>query len=295
VALVYGSDPADRTYGGVGSALADHFARHGFACLAWDKPGVGQSTGDYNAQTFRDRADEALAAVHFLQARRDIRGDRVGLWGHSQGGIVAPVAASLSEDVAFLIEVSGSQVVAWQQDAARVEAQLRADGFPEADVEKATAFARMRMDLIRGKGPFEELEKTHAAVEHEPWFEYVHRCDRNLFYAARRMVEFDPGPTWEKVQCPVLALYGDRDTSLPAEKSLPIIRRGLAKAGNADMTIKVFDHADHGIMRTVSGGPKEARERARTRQTGEPPEFAPGYLDAMTDWLVERLPSLPKP
>jgi pimeloyl-ACP methyl ester carboxylesterase len=294
VVLVYGSDPAERTYNGVGSALADHFARHDFACLAWDKPGVGRSTGDYHTQSFRDRADEALAAVRFLQARADVRGNQVGLWGHSQGGTVATLAASLSDDVAFLIEVSGSQVVAWQQDAARVEAQLRADGFSEADVEKATAFARMRMDLIRGTGHFEELEKTHAAVEHKPWFDYVGRCDRNRFYGARRMVEFDPGPAWEKVRCPVLAIYGDRDTSLPAEKSLPIIRRGLEKAGNPDVTITVFDDADHGIMRTVTGGPKEARERAKTHQRGEPPDFAPGYLDALTDWLDQRYPPLPK-
>jgi pimeloyl-ACP methyl ester carboxylesterase len=288
VVFVYGSDPVDRTYHGAGPVLWDHFARRGFACLAWDKPGVGQSTGDYNAQSFRDRADEALAAVHFLQGRDDVRRDQVGLWGHSQGGTVAVLAASLSGDAAFLIEVSGSQVVAWQQDAARVEVQLRADGFPEADVEKATAFARMRMDLIRGKGPFEDLEKIHAAVENEPWFEYAGRCDRKLFYGARLMVEFDPGPAWEQVPCPVLAIYGDRDTSLPAEKSLPVIRRGLEKSGNKDVSIKVFPHADHGIVRADTGGPKEARERAKTRKQGDPPDFAPGYLDTMTTWLAER-------
>jgi pimeloyl-ACP methyl ester carboxylesterase len=288
VVFVYGSDPVDRTYNGVGPALWDHFARHGFACLAWDEPGVGQSTSDFNAQTFRDRADEALAAIHFLQGRDDVRRDQVGLWGHSQGGIVAPLAASLSGDVAFLIDVSGSQVVAWQQDAARVEAQLRADGFSDGDIEKATAFARMRMDLIRGKGPYEDLEKTHAAVENEPWFEYVGRCDRDRFYGARRKVEFDPGPYWGQVHCPVLAIYGDRDTSLPAEKSLPVIRRGLEKAGNPDVTIKVFPHADHGIVRAETGGPKEARERAKARKKGNPPDFAPGYLDTMTTWLAER-------
>ena len=105
IALVFGSGRTDRNYHGVAPHLWRHFARHGFACLAWDKPGVGKSTGDYNAQTFRDRADEALAAVRFLRGRAEIRKDRVGLWGHSQGGTVAMLAASLSGDVAFLIEV----------------------------------------------------------------------------------------------------------------------------------------------------------------------------------------------
>jgi pimeloyl-ACP methyl ester carboxylesterase len=291
IAFVYGSDPADRNYSGTGPVLWDHFARHGFACLAWDKPGVGKSTGDYLAQTLPDRADEALAAVRFLRQRSDIRRDQVGLWGHSQGGIVAPLAASRSPDVAFVIEVGGSQIVAWQQDALRVEAQLRADGFAESDIEKAVAFARMRMKLIRGTGPFEELEKAHPSVEKRPWFAYVGRCDRKLFYWARNAVEYDPGPVWEKVHCPVLAIYGAKDTSLPAEHSLPIIRRGLKKAGNRDVTIKVFPNADHSIVKTKTGGPQEARERAKTRKKGDPPDLASDYLDTMSRWLAERFAS----
>jgi uncharacterized protein len=288
IAFVLGSGPADRNYYGMAPHIWRHFARHGFACLAWDKPGVGKSTGDYNVQTFRDRADEALAAVRFLRGRPEVSKNRVGLWGHSQGGSVAPLAASLSGDVAFLIDVGGSQVVSWQQDAFRVEAELRADGFPEADIREAVAFARMRMGLIRGKGEFEDLEYLHVGVERRPWFQYAGRCDRALFYSARKMVEFDPGPAWEKVRCPVLAIYGQKDTSLPAEKSLPIIRRGLEVAGNRDVTIKVFPRADHGLKITETGGPKEARARSKARRPGDGPDFAPGYLDLMTDWLTER-------
>jgi pimeloyl-ACP methyl ester carboxylesterase len=194
----------------------------------------------------------------------------------------------LSGDVAFLIEVGGSQVVAWQQDALRVEAELRADGFLEDDIREAVAFARMRMSLIRGRGEFEDLEEVHAAVEHRPWFEYAGRCDRALFDSARRMVEYDPGPAWETVRCPVLAIYGEKDTSLPAEKNQPIIRRGLEVAGNRDVTIKVFPRADHGLRVTETGGPKEARERSKARRPGDGPDFTPGYLDLMTDWLAER-------
>jgi pimeloyl-ACP methyl ester carboxylesterase len=289
VVLVLGSGPQDRAYGDVGTALCRHFARRGFACLTWDKPGVGKSAGDYNKQTLQDRAEEALAAVRFLRGRADIRRDRVGLWGHSQGGMVAPLVASLSADVAFVIAVAGWQGPAWKQDGVRVEAELRADGFPEADVKKATAFARMRMGLIRGQGPFEELEAAHAAVENEPWFKYVGRCDRALFYGARRNVGYDTGPSWEKVRCPVLVIYGDRDTSSgPPSGLVAVIRRGLAKAGNRDVTVKIFPGADHGLCRTRTGGPKEAAARAVARRQGKGPDFVPGYLDTMTTWLGKR-------
>jgi pimeloyl-ACP methyl ester carboxylesterase len=288
VAFVYGSDPADRTYNGSAPRLWEHFARLGFACLAWDKPGVGQSTGDCHAQTFPDRASEALAAVRFLQGRNDIRPHQVGLWGHSQGGTVAPLASSLSPDVAFLIEVGGFQGACWKQDLYRVEAELRADGFPKADVKEALAFARRRMDLIRGQGPFEELERAHARVEKRPWFPYVGRCHRKLFYSARRMVGFDSGPCWEKVRCPVLVIYGDRDRSGPVEECIRIIRRGLARGGNQDVTVKIFPDADHGIRISQTGGRNEARQRSGKGKKGASRDFAPGYLDTMTGWLAER-------
>jgi pimeloyl-ACP methyl ester carboxylesterase len=294
ITLVLGSGAQDRDYGGAGPALGQHFASHGFACLAWDKPGVGKSTGDFNAQTFQDRAEEALAAVSFLCERPDVRPDQVGLWGHSQGGMVAPLAASLSDRVAFVIEVSGWQGLAWRQDAVRVEAELRADGFPEADVQEATTFARMRMNLIRGTGPYEDLEKAQEKVKDQPWFKAVHFCDRTLFHAARRVVEYDTGPSWEKARCPVLVLYGAKDMSSgPSDGLVAIIRHGLTTGGNDDVTVWLFADADHSLRRAKTGGPDEAAERTKAWRSGAPPEFVPGYFDAMTAWLGQRFSAGP--
>jgi uncharacterized protein len=294
IALVLGSGPVDRAYGGAGVALGEHFAAAGIVCLTWDRPGIGHSTGDCNAQTFRDRADEALAAVRFLRGRSDVYPDRVGLWGHSQGGMVVPLAASLSDDIAFVIEVSGWQGPAWRQDAARVEAELKADAFSEAVIQTATAFARKRMDLIRGTGPFEELDRAQKAIEMFPWFEYIHRCDSARFYAGRRMVSYDSGPSWENVRCPVLVIYGDKDTSSgPPDGLVEIIRRGLTKAGNQDVTIKIFHNADHSLCKSETGGRKEAAKRAKTRKKEGRPDFVPGYLDTMTTWLVQRFGRVP--
>jgi putative membrane-bound dehydrogenase-like protein len=288
IVMILGSEGEDRDYGGVGPALGRHFARAGFACLAWDRPGVGGSTGDYNKQTFRDRAEEALAAVRFLSERKDIRKEKIGLWGHSQGGMIAPLAASLSDDVAFLIEVSGWQGPAWKQDPARVEAELRAAGFREGEVEQAVGFAQKRMELIRGTGPYSELESAQNAVKMLPWFRSVHFCDRVRFEAARRTVGNDSTDWWSRVRCPVLVLYGDRDVSSgPPEPLIAIIRHGLAKAGNEDVTVRIFTDADHSLcrVRPATRTPDGARAKEPPKDAG--PDFVPGYLETMTDWLIK--------
>jgi pimeloyl-ACP methyl ester carboxylesterase len=292
VAMVLGSGAQDRIYGGMGTALGRHFARNGFVWLAWDKPGVGKSTGDFNTQTFHDRAEESLAALRFLRARPEVRADAVGLWGHSQGGMVVPLAASLSNDVAFLMQISGWQGPAWKQDLIRVESELRADKFAESEVEAAVAFTRKRMDLIRSDQAFEELDREQEAVKGERWFPHVHRCDRQLFYSARRMVGYDNSASWEAVHCPVLVIYGDKDTSAgPPDELVAIIRRGLAKSGNRDLTVKIFPDADHSLCKT--GGRKKAEQRKQARGNGNDPDFVPGYLETMIDWPSKRTAAVP--
>lgn len=289
IVMILGSDRQDRDFGGAGPALGRHFARAGFACLFWDKPGVGRSTGDFNVQSLRDRAQEALAAVRFLATRKDIQSDRIGLWGHSQGGMVAPLAVSMSQGVAFLVEVSGWQGPAWKQDAVRVEAELRADGFPEADIVRAVDFARLRMEMIRGNRPYKELEEAQNAVMMLPWFRAVHFCDRVRFNSARLSVGEDSTSWWSRVRCPVLVIYGDRDTSSgPPLPLIAIIRSGLEAAGNRDVTVRVFPDADHGLRRARPASRLAADVPAKNKSKDAIPDFATGFLDTMTDWLAKR-------
>ncbi len=154
----------------------------------------------------------------------------------------------------------------------------------------ATAFAKTRMDLIRGNKPFEVLDKAQQKVKTASWFEYIHLCDAPLFYSARRNIEQDTEPWWEKVHCPVLALFGDKDTSSgPPEPLVAIIRRGLAKAGNPNLTVRIFANADHSLCHTRTGGHKEARERAQAKSKATGPHFVDGYLTAMSVWLERQV------
>jgi pimeloyl-ACP methyl ester carboxylesterase len=210
--------------------------------------------------------------------------------------MVAPLAASISDDVAFLIEVSGWQGPVWQQDAARVGAELRAAGFPEADVEQAVRFARKRMEMIRGTGPYQELEEAQNAVKTLPWFLHsVHFCDRVRFESARRNVGLDTTPWWSGVRCPVLIIYGDRDTSTgPPDPVIAVIRRGLEAARNNDVIVRIFQDADHSILRAGPDAAVIDHDPAKKPIRNATPDFAPGYLETMTDWLKKRVESASK-
>ncbi len=113
-------------------------------------------------------------------------------------------------------------------------------------------------------------------------------CSRESFLAARRMVDFDPAATWAKVHCPVLALYGEKDATAPAKASAIVIRQGLQKASNSDVTIKIIPRADHRLSVSDTGGRKEALNRAKKRGADDGPALAPGYVETLTSWLTAR-------
>jgi dienelactone hydrolase len=160
-------------------ALADLFGRIGFATFVWDKPGCGDSTGNWLKQDFEDRAKEAIAAVRYLRERPDIRAEAAGLWGISQGGWISPLAASMSPDIAFVIAVSGPAVSPAEQELYRVEHELRADGFPPDDVERAVQFYTAALSMLRDGRSFDEIMSALDAegLKNTPWMPYVAALD----------------------------------------------------------------------------------------------------------------------
>jgi pimeloyl-ACP methyl ester carboxylesterase len=279
VAFVHGSGALGRNDWTLHPPLREHLARQGIASLCWDKPGVGASTGDWTEQSFHDRAREALAAVTFLRGRADIDQKHVGLWGISQGGWICPLAASLSPDVAFIVLVSAPAGTIEEQDLYRVEQEMRGDGMPAADIEKAQAFARRRIELIRGTS-FEQFDAAQREVSEERWFkDYVHRLGPRDFAFGKKNIAYDGRGVVKGVRCPVLIIVGERDRIVPAKESAVRIEENLRKAGNRYVTIKVFAEADHFIHLSQSGGPREAQAKDRVKT------FAPGYLSTVTDWI----------
>jgi pimeloyl-ACP methyl ester carboxylesterase len=260
---------------------ADHFTRQGIATLVYDKRGTGSSGGDYRDESINDYAAEALAGIHYLQSRSEINAKHVGLYGRSHGGIVAPLAASLSKDVAFVINVSGAGVPPYQQVTYQAEAQMRRDGFSETDIAEAIAYLNQKWEVARTRGQgWDRLEAATQAARDKKWLARVQPATKlaDIVPSWKLEMGYDPMPALEKVKCPVLAVFGELDTLTPVTETVANYRKGLGKAGNKDLTIKVFPNADHALLVWPKPGDQTHW-----------PVLAAGYLDTMTNWIKEHV------
>lgn len=281
IVFIVGSGPAERNGYSYSPPLWQEFASRGFASLAWDKPGVGESTGDWKTQTTEDRAHEGLSAVEFLKQRTDIDSQKIGLWGISQAGWVMPLMISTSKDIAFMISVSAPVGTGAQQEIYRVAHQLLADGISPKDTERALAFTELRFGLMRLNAPYKTYVHAQKLVENEPWLGQIGRFSELEYNFIQSRTDFSAQSYLEKVTCPVLAIFGERDMIVDVSQSVEIYPVALAKAGNKHVTVRVFPNADHCIFLSQTGG---MEEMGRGFQQSVKP-FAPGYLQLMGEWL----------
>lgn len=263
--------------------MAEFFAMNGVASLIYDKRGLGSSTGDWLRASFDDLAADALAGVRLLKARPGIDASHIGLFGASQSGWIVAQAASQSKDVAFIISQSGPGVSPEEQELYRSEAWLRADGFSEEEIRDAMKFIRQRYQAaLTGEG-WDALVETERDAKNKSWFAYTGGSvgKEHPFWHFWSLIRgYDPVPVLEKVTCPVLAVFGAKDTFLPAEKSARIWQMALEKAGNKEVTIRVFPDGDHSLIESKTGGLKET---ARARR------FVPGFFETLRDWTLKHV------
>jgi len=289
IILVHGSGPQRRP----GGHWTHYFTRHGIAYFDFDKRGSGASTGDLNQASLSDLAGDVMAAVQALRDNKHINPRQIGLIGHSNGGWVAPLAASRSQDIAFVIVKSGSALPVHENILYELEMDLRAAGnFSESEIAQAKSLReQLNKALITNTG-WDELMTAIAKSKAARWFAYARvqwlplipppldSTTNNLLIGFRRQIDFDPAKTWEQVQCPVLVLLGELDASAPSKVSAPLIERGLAKGGNKDHTIKILPKANHGLFEAETGYNTEWPLLRR---------YVPGYMDGITDWLLKRV------
>ncbi|CAN5510302.1 alpha/beta fold hydrolase [soil metagenome] len=285
VVLISGSGPQDRDEAVMGHkpflVLADHLTRHGIAVLRYDDRGIAKSTGDFKTATSRDFADDTSGAVTYLKARPDV--GKIGLIGHSEGGIIAPMVATEGSDVAFLVLLAGQGTPGDVVMLAQGQLIVKAMGGDEKTMarqkslqQKLFAVAKEN-DAAKKKLAVVDLEDglsiaEKAAVRAQmtmvtgPWFTYF--------------LSYDPRPTLGKVKCPILALNGDKDLQVPARENLAEIARAAQAGGNLDVTVKELPGLNHLFQPAKTGLPFEYGKIETT--------FDPQALEIISNWIAQR-------
>lgn len=259
--------------------FADHFARNGVAVLITDKRGTGRSTGTWVRATFDDLAQDALAAVRMLRARPDIQPFAVGLHGVSLGGWVAPLAASRSRDVAYVVVESAPTLTPREHERLRVESQMQADGFRREDIARALAFMDLKFEVARTGDGWPRVQSIMNAASDAAWLSYTNPPTtlESLRWYWDNVFGYDPIPVLERLEVPMLVLYGGLDSIVPPRVHRKRMEQALQAAGRHDVTIKVFEKANHGFFEAITGGRLEQARLA---------SFVDGYFEERTSWVL---------
>ena len=298
VVLLQGSGPLNRDEEAFGMKpfliIADFFARHGIAVLRYDSRGVGDSSGVAFQYTLPDVAADALAGVRYLKARGDINSAQIGLCGHSQGAIVAPVCAAKSEDVAFVICISGIGNTGQENFLTQTKLAAEDDGATEDEVENSIQSTKNIMNLVRRGAGRAELEPEIRRLTQgpSPKEEKGARADDNLTAAIdcyltmfsspwfKSFLEHDARPVLESVRCPVLLIFGGLDRQVPPEMNREAMISALERGGNSNYLAKTFPSANHLFQNAKTGSLSEYDNLEK--------DFVPGFLELMSNWILER-------
>jgi pimeloyl-ACP methyl ester carboxylesterase len=271
--------------------IADYLTRNGIAVLRFDDRGAGGSTGNFGRSTTGDFADDALEAIKYLKSRHEINPSKIGIIGHSEGGTVAAIAASESPQVAFVVSMAGAfenfEDVALDQ----ILGQLKQQGAKEEDIETERVW-RKQIYQIAGEntdsataakklwGIYEDLSPD--AIKRLNWPKGRHEAQIKQVLNPwwRYILALDNKTILSKVNCPVLAIYGELDQQVDPAKNMPIIEKGLEEAGNKDFTIKKLPALNHAFQTAVTGS---EYEYIRIEET-----ISPDVLRLMAEWISDR-------
>jgi pimeloyl-ACP methyl ester carboxylesterase len=297
VLLIVGSGPLNRdeevAFHKPFLVLADHLTRKGIAVLRADKRGVGKTTGDFEEATIYDLADDVRAGAEYLKTRKEIDPKRIGLLGHSEGGLIAPMVANQAPDVAFVVLMAGPGVPGDSVLMLQTYLVARAEGASDSALARGARNERMLLDVVMSEpdtataaaklrpllkemiaqmtpadsqkaNAYEQAAEQQITQVLSPWFRYF--------------ISYDPRPTLMKLKQPVLALNGEKDVQVAPKENLAAIEAALKAGGNKDFLVKELPGLNHLFQTANTGG---VSEYARIEET-----ISPSALKVIADWIL---------
>jgi len=280
IILVHGSGPEDRAYL---LPFARFLIRRGMAVLGYDKRGVGGSTGDWRTASFEDLASDVVAAFDYLKTRSDIDPSQIGLLGWSQAAWIMPLAAVRAKGLAFLISVSGAGIPAAETTIDQAQNEMTAAGMKPQVVAQIVGLMKLQYDVARtGQGWADyaaardqlvarlgRAPDTFPGTRDDPYWAFI-----------RRLYFYDPAPTLRRLRVPILALFGELDNNVVAQKNKTAWESALRAGGNRDYTLRILPQANHLQLEAKLGSNAEIPSLNR---------FVPAYSATIEDWLAKRI------
>lgn len=271
--IIQGSGSSDRTNQWA-RAISEVLVKNGVAVLLTDKRGSGKSEGNWQTTDFDALANDAVSGVKYLLNRKEIDSERIGLVGLSQGGWVAPLAASRSQNVAFVINISGSSVTFAEQSFTEMANTTRQAGFSESVVEEVLKLNNVAGEYLKN-GNWEKYSKLREQALHSEWKNiaagFPNSPNHPIWIFLRRVFDFDPLPYWMLIDKPILIIYGEKDEqdNVPVMESVRRLKFTFNLVKKENYQISVIPNAGHGFI------------------DSQKKELMPSFIENLSLWVKE--------
>ncbi len=298
VILISGSGPQNRDSEILGHkpflVISDYLTKNGIAVLRFDDRGTAKSKGNHGKATSLDFASDVESALNYLLTRDEIIKTKIGLIGHSEGGVIAPMVAVNSKDVSFIILLAGTGISGDKLLLLQQVLVGRASGVSEADLQRNKTFFEGAFQLMTtsvNKDTLKKELKTYAkrmAIDlprkeseipkgmTDEQFNYM-TLSSTLTPWTQFFLRHDPSKVLEKVKCPVLAINGSKDVQVPPNENLTAIKNALTKGANKHITIQEIPNLNHLFQECKSCSTAEYSSLEQT--------FSPIALTIVLDWI----------
>jgi pimeloyl-ACP methyl ester carboxylesterase len=279
IVMLQGSGPETRW--GANRFWADYFGRRGIATLIYDKRGAGKSTGDWRTSDFNALAGDALAGVDFLQHQAGIDPKRIGIHGHSQGASIAPLVASQSDAVAFVLADAANAVPMWQTEIYSQQSTISHSGLKGDDLASADKFIERAVEVERsGIGRDDLIKEYQAALQNgQAWAKAVDSpADESYFWKFFPMIgNYNPADYWKRVRVPVLIVEAGKDERIPVDASVAVLQAIFRTNHHPDPRLS-YSQTLHTLLLSVpmQANPSAGRTSFPAMRICLPPGFCTG-------------------
>ena len=297
--MITGSGPQNRDEELLGHkpflVIADHLTKKGIGVLRYDDRGTAKSTGDFKSATSTDFANDVLSAVTYLKTRNDIDYKNIGLVGHSEGGLIAPMVASESKDIDFIVLLAGPGISGYDILLLQNELISIANGTDESKLQTELALLKGGLDIIIKGDDLDEIKSVlrdyfqkelnknakllPEGIKKNQFIEGT--VDQLATSWFQFFLKYDPASSLVKVKCPVLAINGEKDLQVPSKVNLDAIEKYLKEGKNNNFVVKELPNLNHLFQECSTGSPNEYGEIEQT--------FAPKALLEISNWILKQV------